>query len=217
MAFAEDLAEIRAALKLPAVVEALGESSSKVSTALHNMNSEYQDKDAHVGSNLGEIMKKKEKIRTLEAELAEANDKVTDLTGKADTTKLDAELTDLRGFKKSVIDEQIGSFEGKFAKIVDHANFDKVKPLLTLPAVGDDGKLILKDGKYDFTGASPEAMAANAQELKKLDALDYFGTPEKQNKNTGHSDQRRNKPPPNLSEKYKGVKTVKEAQAMQDD
>ena len=213
MAFAEDMAEVKAAIKLPAVAEALGDSSEKVLTALHSMTSDFT---IYAEDVLG-LMKKKEKIQALGVELDTIKAQNEDLTGKADTSKLTEELEVLRGFKKTTMEKMTESFQSEFAIIADHSLFDNAKKFLKLPATDDDGKFVMVDGKHDFTKVSTEDMEANAAELSKLNALNYFADKGKTNTNTGDPSQRKKSPPSTENEKLRGARNAKEAMDMLDD
>ncbi len=215
MDFAAAKAEVEAAFKIPAVAEALGDSASKVKEALFTMNSEFTDKVDHVGNVIKESMGRKSKLAERDTEIVTLKDQVEELTGKADTSKLDDEIKVLREFHKTTMATNQKAFAADFANVVDHANFETAKQFLTLPAQDADGKLIkAEDGSFDFGKATPEQMAANVTKLSEFNALNYFSTEEgDSNENRGDNTQRQNQNGKSHIEAVQGAKTRTELEA----
>ena len=155
--------------KLEALTPILKEIEVGVVTLIENV------KDASAESKARKL-----KIREMQGQLNDNDVDIDELRKKADTSELTAELKNLKVFKAGVQEETRTSFLNRYNKVKNDPRFEKASSFLKMPEAGENGEM-------DFTEISNDDMASNLTELKKLDQLDYFSSPEKPKE--AHADQ----------------------------
>lgn len=144
------------------------ETREKVSTLLTDVAEEYNNLQESFSVVKNESVKRKEKIREILPKLNEQEDTIKELEQKADTSDLQTELEQLRGFKQDYLKQQKDNFISEFGKVAKHPKFEKAKKKFVLPEKADD-----EEG-FDFGKIKDEDMEKNISVLNDLKELDYF-------------------------------------------
>jgi len=220
MDIAKVIEQVRSKLKGDAVAEALGESNlASINAALRDLSVGAQELQELLHTANEESKGRKIKIRTLEGEMEELQEKHDNLASDTGKEALETEVKGLREFKTTVQDGQRKAFSADFMKIVDHPAFEKASALFTLPKKSEDGKEFVKDdaGAFDFSELSPEQMTANADKLQELTGVGLFDVADdKGNQNQGDGRQRQRSNGNSALEEIKGAKTMEELNAIAD-
>ena len=221
MDFAKLRAQIAAQLDIEAVAEVLGaDGLAKINSSLRSIESgvsEMQENLTHANT---ESKNRKLKIREMATEQETFKEQIEELTGKADTSELTAELETLRTYKKDNLANMRGGFIEGFAKVAEHDNFAKAKGFFKLPKLNAEGGLLkAEDGSFDFADVSDVDMESNIAEMNKLNALGYFETAEggePENKNRANGDLNEGVPK-DLNAKIEAATTMAELHALTPD
>ena len=217
MDIAKFLEQIRSALNITAVAEALGESkAAELKTALTTIGTEHTSVVELLSNANSESKGRKLKLRETESKITDFEDEIERLKTANNTTELETEIKGLKEFKVGVIQQTRASMSQEFAKIVELPGFEKATPFLTLPAMSDDGKSFKKDeaGSFDFSGLSEDQIVSNQTELTKLHSLGVFEVQGDQNNNRTDGRQRQNIPPTDKIETIQKATTIPQLEAI---
>ena len=161
--------------------EALGEESPKVETFLKAIESDYSKFDVEL-DDLRETVKhvnteskqRKLKIRELEGELEDANEKVETAKGEDKSEELEALKTKLKSYddaEAEKVKSKAKGFIDKYEALKVHADWDKAKDKFKIAdPVKDD-----KGGKLDWDSMDINEVAKNADKLSEYQGIGLLG------------------------------------------
>lgn len=156
------IAEIIAELKKENVSTALGDNLAKIVQALNTNKTDFDVKAEEAAAAVKESMKRKEKIRELEAEKAKFSESQSTLE-----TTISQLTSDKEAQQKSLED-----YQAKFNSY-NEKNKKEWESVITDFKIKDNEKV---SRYYDFENDTPEAVENNLAEFKKQQELGVFET-----------------------------------------
>ena len=156
------IAELIAEIKKENVATALGESYATIVQSLNEIDRDFKVAEKAVGKAESEAMKRKEKIRELEAEQAKFSES---------QSTLEATISQLTSDKEAQ-QKSLEDYQTKFNSY-NEKNKKEWESVITDFKIKDNEKV---SRYYDFENDTPEAIESNLAEFKKQQELGVFET-----------------------------------------